>query len=312
MTYEEAQAELSQMLKEAEAGPYVSAREAFERLHAKLDPKNFIFITGDPHAQFGYIRKEADRQKFTSDTTCIILGDVGVNYYGDERDLQTKKDLSSIPGTFFCLHGNHENRPQNIKSYHEIEYRGGKCLVEDAFPNLIFPIDGEVFDFHGHSVLVIGGAYSVDKFYRLRNGWNWFEDEQPSAEIKRRVERVLEARNWKVDIVLSHTCPLKYEPVEVFISGIDQSKVDKSTELWLDSIEDKLTYERWYCGHYHTDKKIDKLEFLFHGFTLLPKEHLNIQEEADWAHSLEAKWAHEAEIMETLERGSDTAATECK
>ena len=45
MTYEEAQAELSQMLKKAEAGPYVSAREAFERLHAELAPKNFILNT---------------------------------------------------------------------------------------------------------------------------------------------------------------------------------------------------------------------------------------------------------------------------
>ena len=90
MTYEEAQAELTQMLKEAEAGPYVSAREALARLHAELEPRNFTFITGDPHAQFGYIRKQAERQEFTSDTTCIILGDVGVNYFGDERDLQTK------------------------------------------------------------------------------------------------------------------------------------------------------------------------------------------------------------------------------
>ena len=37
-------------------------------------------------------------------------------------------------------------------------------------------------------------------------------------------------RNWQVDVVFSHTCPLKYEPVEVFLPGIDQSTVDKSTE----------------------------------------------------------------------------------
>lgn len=32
--------------------------------------------------------------------------------------------------------------------------------------------------------LVIGGAYSVDKYYRLENDLLWFADEQPSAEIK--------------------------------------------------------------------------------------------------------------------------------
>ena len=45
---------------------------------------------------------------------------------------------------------------------------------------------------------------------------------------------------WKVDIVLTHTTPLKYEPVETFLPGIEQSNVDKSTEEWLDTIEDRL------------------------------------------------------------------------
>ena len=74
---------------------------------------------------------------------------------------------------------------------------------------------------------------------------------------------ILDYRGWKVDAVLSHTVPLKYEPVEVFMSCIDQSKVDKSTETWLDSIEDRLTYRHWYAGHYHTEKSIDKLTILF-------------------------------------------------
>ena len=67
-------------------------------------------------------------------------------------------------------------------------------------------------------------------------------------------------------MVLSHTTPLKYEPVEVFMSGVDQGSVDKSTEIWLDGIEDRLEYKKWYCGHYHTEKKIDKLEIMFEKF----------------------------------------------
>ena len=47
------------------------------------------------------------------------------------------------------------------------------------------------------------------------------------------------------------------------MSCIDQSKVDKSTETWLDSIEGRLTYRHWYAGHYHTEKSIDKLTILF-------------------------------------------------
>ena len=65
------------------------------------------------------------------------------------------------------------------------------------------------------------------------------------------------------DVVLSHTCPLKYEPIEMFLLGIGQSKVDKSMEKFLDKIEKVIEYDKWYCGHYHTEKKIYKIEFIF-------------------------------------------------
>ncbi len=49
----------------------------------------------------------------------------------------------------------------------------------------------------------------------------------------------------------------------MFISGIDQSKVDNSAEEFLDKVEEKLDYDKWYCGHYHTDKSSDKIRFMF-------------------------------------------------
>jgi len=69
-----------------------------------------------------------------------------------------------------------------------------------------------------------------------------------------------------VDYVLSHTTPLKYEPREVFLPGINQSLVDKSTEKWLDDIEDRLDYDMWYCGHYHTEKHIDRIRLMFEDY----------------------------------------------
>lgn len=83
------------------------------------------------------------------------------------------------------------------------------------------------------------------------------------------MERKLDETGWKTDIVLSHTCPLKYQPAEMFLSGLDQSRVDRSTEIWLDGIEDRLNYRKWYCGHYHVDKRMDRLEFLFQSIRLL-------------------------------------------
>ena len=49
----------------------------------------------------------------------------------------------------------------------------------------------------------------------------------------------------------------------MFLDGIDQSTVDNSTEYFLDEIEQTTDYKKWYCGHYHTNKKIDKMIFMF-------------------------------------------------
>lgn len=104
----------------------------------------------------------------------------------------------------------------------------------------------------------------MDKFYRLAHGANWFPDEQPSAEIKAYVEQQI--REKPFDIVMSHTCPFKYEPTEVFLPMIDQDSVDASTEHWLDGIEEQIRYKAWFCGHWHIDKRIDRMHFLFHSF----------------------------------------------
>ena len=31
-------------------------------------------------------------------------------------------------------------------------------------------------------------------------------------------------------------------------------------------IEEAIEYKAWFCGHWHTDKRIDKMHFLFHSF----------------------------------------------
>lgn len=225
-----------------------------------------FYITGDTHGQFERIEAFCKRFETTKGDVMIILGDVGINYSGGSRDRMKKEFLDALPITIFAIHGNHEQRPQTIEGYQEKVWHGGVVYCEEEFPSLLFAKDGEVFDLDGKQVIVMGGAYSIDKAVRLMYGYGWWPDEQPSEEIKQYVKSQLDKLEWKVDVVLSHTTPLKYEPVEVFLKGIDQSQVDKSTEKWLDGIEDRLEYGKWYCGHYHTEKKIDRVEIMFEGF----------------------------------------------
>ncbi|MBE5933441.1 MAG: metallophosphoesterase [Lachnospiraceae bacterium] len=225
-----------------------------------------IYLTGDTHGSFNRIKNFCKKNKTTKDDVMIILGDAGINYYLGVKDEKNKAFISSLPVTLFCVHGNHEQRPYAIDTYTEIEWRGGTVYVEQQYPNIIFAKDGEIYDFDGKKTIVIGGAYSIDKFYRIIFDYPWFDNEQPSEEIKTYVEAQLEKANWNIDVVLSHTVPIKYEPVEEFIEGIDQSKVDKSTEQWLGEIESKLTYDRWYAGHYHTSKEVDNLVIMFEDY----------------------------------------------
>lgn len=222
-----------------------------------------IYITGDTHGDFSRIKEFCEDNETTKDDIMIILGDTGINYYLDESDTALKEEVSQLPITFFCIHGNHEERPYLIHTYEERIWNEGLVYYEKEYPNLLFAEDGEVFNFEGKKAIVIGGAYSVDKNYRLSGNMPWFESEQPDERIKELVERKLEQENWKIDFVFSHTGPLKYVPEDVFLPGIDQSSGDQSTEEWLDRIEDQLDYELWYFGHFHCDRMNDQTITLF-------------------------------------------------
>lgn len=211
------------------------------------------YITGDCHRHFERILFFCRHHATTKEDVMILLGDAGVNFFMDETDRALKRMLSELPVTFFFIHGNHEERPCNIPSYRTRLWKEGIVYYEPEYPNLLFARDGEIYNFKGKKTLVIGGAYSRDKEYRLLTGLPWFPDEQPSAAIRKRVERQLEITGYEVDYVLSHTAPMIYVPDQQYRlkTEITGEHTDYSTEEWLDQIEKKLHYKKWYFGHFH-------------------------------------------------------------
>ena len=231
-----------------------------------------IYITGDVHRDFTFVENFCKYGNTAVSDTFIILGDVGINYRGDPYDRKLKEELTKLPITLLCIHGNHEMRPESIGSYEECLYFNGVVYRENAHRNLLFAKDGEIYEINNKRCLALGGAYSIDKKIRLARGWGWWADEQPSDEIKRRVERRLDTEKWNVDFVLSHTCPYKYMPREAFLPEIVQTLVNNDTEIWLDSIENKLCYSRWYCGHFHIEKDVHKIRFMYESILELEAE----------------------------------------
>jgi len=222
------------------------------------------WIIGDIHGSYipieNFIRRNENTIDFSPETDLmILLGDVGLNYYKNERDIKIKKKISKYPFTYFCIRGNHEARPsicaaENPKEW-AAPYLGGPVWVEKRFPNIIYAMDCPcVYNINGYKTLVIPGAYSVDKYYRINNGWNWFEDEQLTPEEMDLGRKLIET-NPAVDLVLSHTCPSIYIPTDLFLSVVDQSTVDNTMERYLGEIEYTLNYKWWLWGHYHAFRR---------------------------------------------------------
>lgn len=244
------------------------------------------FITGDKHRNFQHIKNFCRDMNTRRKDVIIILGDSGFNYYEDERDNKLKSEISNLNITLFCIHGNKENRPQNVGTYGIRSFCGGKVYYEPKYPNIYFAIDGEIYNFEGKKYMVVGGAHSVDKMRCLEQHKPFWEDEMPDETTKAKVEQKLSAEGNKIYGMMTHTCPIEYLPTEMFVStrqnadikrkpkkskskNFFKPDIDRSTEEWLSKLEKQLDYKVWYCGHYHIDKEIDKINMMYSGIRTL-------------------------------------------
>lgn len=217
-------------------------------------------VTGDTHGK-NYKRL----QTITGDpneTAVIILGDAGFNFYLNKSDRKEKRLCQETGYTIYCVRGNHEERPENIsimQQWYDEEIKG-IVYREAEFPNIRYLMDGCVYSIHGHSALVIGGAYSVDKWYRLSHfptnaKWTgWFKDEQLTKAEMAHIEKQFAGQHF--DFILSHTCPYSWQPFDLFLGGIDQSTVDNSMELWLDQFKELISWDVWLFAHFHDTRLV--------------------------------------------------------
>ena len=56
------------------------------------------------------------------------------------------------------------------------------------------------------------------------------------------------------DFVFTHTCPISFQPTDLFLSGINQSLVDNTMENWLEQVKSNINWRVWCFGHYHADR----------------------------------------------------------
>ncbi len=226
-----------------------------------------IVCLGDAHGSFKPLRAVANSLKqikaVDENDVVICLGDFGGNFFFNQRDDQYKEKLQHYNMTYFVIRGNHEERPSICMEkypdkWHIEEFWGNSVYVENDYPFIKYALDipakYEIPTAQGESLqtLVLPGAYSVDKYHRIANGWSWFSQEQLNDEEMAAGTDLALSQSW--DLVLSHTCPICYEPTDLFLSVVDQSTVNKTMERWLGGLEYQMSYTLWCWGHYHANR----------------------------------------------------------
>ena len=222
------------------------------------------YIIGDLHGDFRPVRDFVQRNiQLHRDINngiknyLICLGDFGANFFFNYRDENYKEKLGKYPFTYFVIRGNHEERPSiclknNPDKWHTEKCFGNLVYVENAYPYIKYAADTPMtYNIGGYNTLSIPGVYSVDKYHRLKMGWSWFENEQLTPEEMAMGEKIIKLNKGEFNLVLSHTCPIMFEPTDLFLSTVDQSMVDKTMERYLGMIEYNLKYSLWCWGHYH-------------------------------------------------------------
>lgn len=209
-----------------------------------------IYITGDTHIPVDIkklnSKKFPEQRELSENDYVIICGDFGGVWENSPSDLYWLKWLNTRKFTTLFVDGNHENF-ELLNTYELVDFCGGKAhKIADKIYHLM---RGEIFQINGKSFFAFGGAESHDKEYRT-SGKTWWTDEMPSADEYKNAISNLNRYKWEVDYVITHCCATSIQ--QEVASNL---KTNELTDFF-EKIKSKLTYDKWFCGHYHVDKTI--------------------------------------------------------
>lgn len=209
-----------------------------------------VYITGDTHT-YGLF-DILDHPECRAGNTFIVAGDCGIvwDYYArfdPSRDIINGFAKSGAKLLF--VDGNHENFDKLERLPEVTMYGGPVGFVSDE----IFHLKrGNLYEVEGKKILAMGGATSISK-----NGVDWWPREMPSEEEIRLLYTTVR-QNRRVDYVVTHTCPLSVWGDIIVRCGLKVLDIDRSLEEHLEYVRQRLSFRKWYFGHFHMDKVIGK------------------------------------------------------
>ena len=218
------------------------------------------FLKGDIHGNLFEVIDFINRFNLGKNDNIIILGDCGIAWRKDKKDLDQNIKLWNECGNgvkLYFIDGNHENF--NILNSLPIENNMGKIA-----DNIYHLRRGQVYEFENKKILVCGGADSIDKYRRIEN-FTWWKEEAISQET------IDDIPASHYDYVLTHCCPRsEFKKNRIYLSTLqflDENKINHSSEDMLEQLKNKITFDHWLFGHYHINRNLDeKFTCLFEDF----------------------------------------------
>ena len=173
-----------------------------------------IYVVGDLHGDLSKIKKLHEDKKLSKSDTVILLGDTGLSSTYEMFSTSLKKQLAAIPTNFLCVRG--EFDALNYTTYTESErwhlhitegkihdnsykqkiWNCGKGDYEEAYPNILYANDGEIFVIEDKAILTIGGACMQNKQWRSDIFGIEFIPDKPQKVVKDKAKFNLEQYGW--------------------------------------------------------------------------------------------------------------------
>ena len=261
------------------------------------------FIVGDLHGgEYGELQKLSkdqwkEQRDLTKEDILFQLGDFGFYFYypeyidGYKKDLNKRKELAKKKYSMLVIPGNHENYDL-INKLPTIKKWGGEVYVEKFDDGELYLAKrGEIYEIDGKKYFTFSGALSADtedrnsfedvgltkriKKYRygsfigLRNkkikisGVSYWKEEISTQDEKDYAIDNLSKHNYKVDYILTHTCPDSLLEEFIHKTEINGAKFDCPTAKFLEEVYQKVEFKHWYFGHLHTNYTFDAGDGLF-------------------------------------------------
>ena len=212
-----------------------------------------LYITGDTHGAYYDLINRITPYDLKNTDSVIVLGDFG--FLWDPNDTKDLEMIKTLPYTVTFLDGNHENYDM-LETFPVEIWNGGK--IHRISDNIIHLMRGQFFNIEGKNFFTMGGAYSVDKMYRIEH-YSWWKDELPCNEEYNNATKNLELQNFKFDYILSHTVPLSV----YYTMHTQPDHHEMELSGYFQWIYEKAAFKHWYAGHHHINKTFNDFTILY-------------------------------------------------